>query len=203
MKSRLLITMLALTVGLTVLAGCDTSNNELQRLVCEVQSVNAGAPLVSAYLNSGNDKILGTDDDFAPIDWIPVVFQARAMNNNMVIPENGTYSWFHITSYDLTWHPGPSAPEGLTDYNVTGGLADAIVPIDDQAVVQILVADRLMKEEPWFRQLYLDFIDPEGVPSSFTAALEITFHGHESGSEYEVSIPAGLMVTFFGVVSSE
>ena len=125
------------------------------------------------------------------------------MNNNMVIPENGTYSWFHITGYDLTWHLGPNAPEGLTDYNVTGGFADAIVPINDQGVVQILVADRLMKEEPWFRQLYLDFIDPEAVPSSFNASLEITFHGHESGSEHEVTIPAGLMVTFYGVISSQ
>lgn len=207
MKSSVLLTMLALTAGLPVLTGCDGDNNELQRLVCEVQSVNAGAPLVSAYLNSGNDKIIGSDDDFLPIDWVPVVFRARAYNSNMVIPENGTYSWFHVTGYDLIWHPGSGASEeaiaGLQEYNVYGGMADAIVPVNDEGVVSILVADRVMKEEPWYRALYEDLIDPLATDSSFSAFLEFRFYGHESGSETQVMIPAGMAVTFYGVVASE
>lgn len=204
MKSSALILMLALAAGLSALAGCSNGdNNELQRLVCEVYSVNAGAPLVSAYLNSGNDKIIGTDDDFLPIDWVNVMFQARSYNSNMVIPENGTYSWFHVTGYDLIWHPGPGAPAELTDYNVTGGMADAIVPVNDQGVVAILVADRTMKEQPWFRQLYDDLLDPTALDSSFSAFLEFKFYGHESGSETVVTIPAGMAVTFFGAVATD
>ncbi len=202
MKYRFLLTILAVILAVTALSGCSTDNNERQRLVCEVTSVNSGLPLVSAYLNSGNDKIIGTDDDFLPIDWVPVLFQARALNNQMVLPENGTYSWFHVTSYDLTWHPGPNAPDALTNFNVTGGMIDAIVPVDDQAVVNVLVADRGMKEQPWFRQLYDDLQTPGVTPSSFTAFLEFTFYGHESSSEHVVAIPAGMAVTFYGAVSS-
>ena len=28
----------------------------------------------------------------------------------MTIPEDGAYSWFIITSYDLIWHPGRQRP---------------------------------------------------------------------------------------------
>ncbi|PIV80624.1 hypothetical protein COW53_08730, partial [bacterium CG17_big_fil_post_rev_8_21_14_2_50_64_8] len=69
--------MLILMAVITMMAaasGCSTDNNELQRLVCEVSSVNGGAPLVSAYLNAGNDKMVGTDDDFLPIDIVSVLF---------------------------------------------------------------------------------------------------------------------------------
>lgn len=194
--------LLAVATLLTFVAGCSTDNNESQRLVCEVSSVNAGTPLVSAYLNSGNDKIVGTDDDFLPIDWVPVLFKARPLNSQMLLPDNGTYSWFHITAYDLIWHPGPTAPAELTDYNVSRGLIDLIVPVNDEAVVNVLVADRGMKEEPWFRQLFDDFVDPNVTSSSFTAFLELRFYGHESGSEHEVMVPGGLAVTFYGAVST-
>jgi len=201
-KTRCVLITLAVILAMTALTGCDTDNNERQRLVCEVAAVNNGAPLISAYLNSGNDKIVGTDDDFFPIDSVPVLFKARALNSQMVLPENGTYSWFHITSYDLVWHPGPTAPQELTNYNVTGGLVDAIVPVDDESVVSILVADRSMKEQPWFRQLFDDFMDPNTPPSSFNAFLEITFYGHETSSEHQVAIPAGLAVNFYGAIFS-
>ncbi len=202
MNYRFLLSILAILVVATVLSGCSTDNNESQRLVCEVASVNAGVPLVSAYLNSGNDKIVGTDDDYLPIDWVPILFKARALNSQMVLPENGTYSWFHVTSYDLTWHPGPAAPDSLSKYDIQGGMIDAIVPVDDEAVVNVLVADRSMKEEAWFRQMFDDLQDPGTIPSSSSAFLEFTFYGHETGSEHEVKIPAGLAVTFYGAVSS-
>lgn len=194
--------LLAVAALLNLVTGCSTDNNERQRLVTEVASVNAGAPLVSAYLNSGNDKIVGTDDDFLPIDWVPVLFRARPLNTQMTLPDNGTYSWFHVTSYDLIWHPGPTAPAELTNYNLSRGLIDLVVPVNDEAIVNVLVADRGMKEEPWFRKLYDDLVDPMVTPSSFTAFLEIHFYGHESSSEHEVMIPAGLAVTFYGAVAS-
>ncbi len=200
MKTRLALTILAVILTLTALTGCSTDNNERQRLVCEVASVNNGAPLISAYLNSGSDKIVGTEDDFYPIDSVPVTFQARALNSQMVLPENGTYSWFHITRYDLTWHPGPNAPAELTDFDVQGGLVDVLVPVDDVAVTSILVADRGMKEQPWFRQLFDDLVDPDTPPSSFNAFLEFTFYGHETGSEHEVELTGGLSVNFYGAI---
>ena len=44
MNSRALITIMALAIGLAALTGCSDNSNELQSLVCEVHSVNDGAP---------------------------------------------------------------------------------------------------------------------------------------------------------------
>ncbi len=53
-----------------------------------------------------------------------------------------------------------------------------------------------MKEEPWFRALY--YTNPG---SSFTAAAQLTFYGHETGNSETVSLSGGLMVTFYGAVN--
>lgn len=196
MKTRVLIPALMTTLVVVALAGCSNHDgNEWERLVCEVESINGGTPLLSAYADVGNDDTAGTADDILTVDWVPVVFRARPYSAAIYLPEDGVQSWFHVTSYDLTWHPVAAAPAGLTDHNITGGLCDVIVPNGDNAVVSVLIADRVMKEEPWF----LDLVTTAGY--SFTANCELTFHGHESGSTREVEISSGFVVTFFGFVS--
>lgn len=195
MNSRALITLMALAVGLAALTGCSDNSNELNRLVCEVESVNGGLPLVSAALNLGNDGVPGGGDDFTPIDSVPVIFRARAYNATMNIPDDGTYSSFIVTGYDLTWSSSdPNAPAGLTDYNITGGVTSAKVPIEDDIVVSVLVAPLGMKSAPWFQDIY------SGAAPSFTANALLTFKGHVSGTDHVVEIPAGLMVNFIGTV---
>lgn len=196
-RSLFALVALALAGGIIVSAGCDNHDgNEWQRLVCEVAHINEGAPLVSAYLNVGNDGIQGTEDDFLPIDVVPITFHARPYNDMMIIPEDGPYSWFHVTSYDLIWHPGPGAPAELTEYNVTDGRVDVQVPVHEDATVGLLIADRGMKEEPWYRDLlYL-------AGGSYTATCELRFRGHESGSDQQVDMSGGFTVTFFGVISN-
>ncbi|MFO7652279.1 MAG: hypothetical protein R6X25_00490 [Candidatus Krumholzibacteriia bacterium] len=200
MTSRRLISALialGLATGMVALGGCDNHDgNEWQRLVCEVAAINDGTPLVSAYLNVGNDGMAGTDDDFLPIDFATVTFFARPYNSMVYLPDDGPYSWFHVTNYDLIWHPGPGAPAALTDYNVSGGMCDVIVPVGQEASVSILVADRGMKEESWYRDiLYVG----EGA---YTATCELRFRGHETGSDTIVELGGGFTVTFFGQVSS-
>lgn len=202
MKSRVIILTLTLGlfIGLVGMTGCsDKEGNEWERLVCEVESVNEGVPLLSVYLDVGSDGISGTQDDSYPIDWVPVTFRARPYSSSITIPEDDVYSWFHVTSYDLTWIPGAAAPAQLVDYNVRGGLCDAIVPVHDEGVVAVLIADRGMKEEPWYMDLLVD-VDPayDYTGVGYTANCELTFYGHESGSDREVAIPCGLVVTFFG-----
>lgn len=190
MKSRALIALLAAALLVT---GCDLdNNNEWQRVVCSVQSINAGAPIVSAALNTGSDATNPTDD-YVPLDIVPVLFWARPGNTLTTIPEEGAYSSFIITSYDAVWHPGAGAPAALTDYNVTRGLLSARVPINDEFAVSFVIAPQQMKQEPWYP-------DPAG-DTVFMANLELTFYGHEEGSSHEVAIPAGTTVTFVGAVS--
>lgn len=195
MKRQKLFVALTLATLVLVVGGCSNHNgNEWRRLVCEVESVNNGSPLMSAYLYVGSDKTAGTDDDVFPIDVVPVSFYARPYSSTVVLPENGVSSWFHVTNYDLIWHPGPSAPAELTNYNITNGLCDVRVPVNDHGNLNVLIADRVMKEEPWYQALY-------NIPgSSFTAACELRFHGHETGNTEIVTIESGLMVTFYGAV---
>ena len=198
MKRRNLIIMLALVTIAALLAGCSNNDeNEWKRLVCEVSSINNGTPLLSAYLYVGADKEAGTEDDIFPIDWVPVSFYARPYSSAIVLPEDGVSSWFHVTGYDLTWHPGASAPAELTDYNVTNGLCEALVPVNDHGLVNILIADRVMKEEPWFQDLILN----PGL--SYTAACDIKFYGHETGNTEVVTVEGGFMVTFYGAVNPD
>jgi len=196
--TRALFLTLLTTLLLVAVSGCSNhDDNEWERLVCEVEVINGGEPLLSAYADVGNDNTPGTEDDVLPIDWVPVTFRARPYSSAIYLPEDGPQSWFHVTSYDLVWHPIADAPAGLTDHNIVGGLCDAVVPVGDDATVSVLIADRVLKEEPWFRDLLID------STHSFTANCELTFHGHETGNSRQVDIPAGLVVTFFGYISED
>lgn len=185
MKSRVLFALLAAALLVT---GCSSNNNnEWQRVVCSVQSINGGAPIISAALNTGSDATNPTDD-YVPLDIVNVLFWARPGNSMVTVPEEGAYSSFIITSYDATWIPGAGAPDELTDYNVTRGLLSARVPINDEFVVAFAIAPQQIKQEPWY--------PGEFNPVVFMANLELVFYGHEEGSEHEVAIPAGTTVTF-------
>ncbi len=198
MKRRNLIFALTMAALVAILAGCSNHDgNEWQRLVCEVETINNGTPLLSAYLDVGSDGEAGTADDTYPIDWVPVMFYARPYSDAIVLPENGISSWFHVTNYDLIWHPGPAAPPEMTDYNVTNGMIEALIPVNDHGSVHVLIADRVMKEEPWYRSLF------ENPGSSFTAACELRFHGHETGNSEVVTIEGGFMVTFYGATAGD
>ncbi len=181
---KFLLTMTALVA----LSACSNhEGNEWERLVCEVESVNGGVPLMSFYVLVTE----GNDTEVYPIDLVPIVFRARPYSNYTVMSEDSPQSVFQITSYDLIWHPIGDAPEGLTDHNISRGMTSVSVPVYEDAIVSVLVADRVMKEEPWFSGLQF-------TGESFTASCELIFYGHESGNTREVAIPTGFMVTFYG-----
>jgi len=197
-KTLALAALLALIGTVGLLAGCSQDGNEYQRLVCEVSQVNEGAPLVSGYLDVGADKEAGTEDDIFPIDFVSVKFYARPYSAVVTLPEGSPYSHFHVTSYDLTWVPLTAAGDSLRNYNQVDTRTDLLVPVDNEATVVILVADRRMKDSPWFAEL----VAPDNPRPSFTAIAELRIRGHETGSETEIEIPASLMVTFVGAIIS-
>jgi hypothetical protein len=174
--------------------GCENSGNEFQRLVCEVSQINEGVPLVSGYLNAGPDRIVGTVDDFFPIDYAEIIFHARPYSSLVTMVEDGPHSYFHVTSYDLIWHPLSPGSEPLVNYGITGAGVDVLVPVYEDAAVSILIADRYMKEQSFFSDLFF------GTQIPFTARCELRFHGHETGSQDEVVVPASFMVSCVGVV---
>jgi len=190
-KTRVSTVMFALFVVLAVLGGCSSDNSERSRVVCEVQSVNDGAPLISAYINVGTDGVVGGTDDSYPIDAVTVRFSARPYIDGLSgSASDGAYSSFIIHAYDLVWEPGLNAPAGLTAFNVSRGAAQLQVPVFEQAELSVLVADRALK-------------DAVMTPTSdFRAIARLTFYGHDSGSEHEVMIQTSLMVNFIYAVSS-
>ncbi len=181
---------------LATVAGCESSDNELQRLVCEVQTINAGEPLVSGYWDAGQDKIFPSDDDFLPIDVLPVTFHARPYNSAITLPDEAPFSYFHITSYDLVWHPVSPGSEALVPYGYVGAGLDILVPAGGEATVGVLVVDRYVKEQAFFRDLANNW--PASIP--LTARGELIFHGHETGSDGEVTLRGSFMGNFVGVV---
>lgn len=192
MKSRVLFALIAATL---LASGCSSDNNsERQRVVCSVQSINGGAPFVSAAINIGTDAT-NQSDDYVPLDVTSVLFWARPYGSLMTIPEEGAYSSFIITSYDATWTDAPAAlADSLAEFNVTRGLLSARVPINDEILVSFMIAPQQMKSRVWY---------PSAVnPVVFMANLQITFYGHEEGSAHEVAIPAGTTVTFLPAVGT-
>jgi len=185
---------LVILCSLLVMAGCENPDgNEWQRLVCEVQSVNGGSPLVSGYLHAGADKIVGTDDDYQPIDIVQVVFHARPYGSTIMLPEDGAHSWFHVTHYDLEWETDAGAPD-LSAHDIERGSTDAMVPVYEEGASSILTVGIDMKNAPWFVDVYT------GDIPSFQANARLRFYGHESGSDEEIAIAAGLRVNFIGVI---
>jgi len=183
---------IALIGALAAWAGCSTSNSEHARLVAQADVVNAGAPLTLAAINRA--VVTDTTDDFIPIELATVTLSARPLSSSMVITPAGPYSTFIVTSYDLVWHPGSGAPAALTDYNVFGAGLTAMVPVNSQTVVSVLVGPPAMKSEPWFVGLI------GGAELPFTASLDINFHGHDSGSTHEITVSTSTTVIFVGEV---
>ena len=69
-----------------------------------------------------------------------------------------------------------------------------LVPIDEEATVMILVADRYMKEQPFFSDLFFNNKLP------FNAMCRFTFRGHQTGSDDVQELTGSFMVTFVGIV---
>lgn len=210
MRTRVLSAAIALVMGLVPLVGCDSDNDsELQRVVCEVELVNDGAPLVSAYVEDGGDGIIGADptsgtnDDDLSFDQVAVSFRARPFSTSTTtIIEDGAYSSFIITGYNLIWHAGAAAPLDLSPYNVTNGPFYLKVPINEDAVAAVMVVDRAMKGAILAAMggSYPNNLWPETL--DFTAIAELQFIGHDSGSQHETTIYSGLSVTFTAALAA-
>lgn len=188
MKSSVLRVALGGLCMLTMLlsfSGCENHDgNNWRRLVCDVQSVNGGNPLVSAYLT------VQSSETFQTIDAVPVVFHARPYGSLVTLPEDGAYSWFQVTHYDLLWENVPGVPVDLTAHNVIGASANAMVPVYQEALTSVLVVGSDMKSSAWFQSLY------SGALPTFQANVRMIFYGRETGSNKDVAIETGLRVLF-------
>ena len=199
MRTRVLFAVALLIPALVLVTGCSTDNSERERVVCEVASINGGGALVSAYFVDGGDGYFGPDldgniDDKYTVDVASVLFHARPYDTDVIsIPQDGAYSSFIITGYNLTWVPSTNAPAALdmTPYNVVAAPVFLQVPVGDDAAVSVMIADRALKEA-----IGTVLGTPWNFSQDFTALAQLQFIGHASGDEHEVVVNAGLPVAF-------
>ncbi len=204
MRTRVMSAAAAPILLAALLAGCSDNSSELQRVVCEVQLVNAGAPLLSAYVIDGGDGVIGPNgtnppDDIYASDVVSVLFNARPYSSSVTsIGEEDVYGSYIITGYNLTWVPGANVPAGLdlSQFNLVNAPFYLQVPIRDEALGSVMIADRTLKDAianalglPW------------GFGQDFSATARLQFIGHDSGSQHESVIESGLYVSFTYAVS--
>lgn len=206
MRTRVLAVTLALILSLGLFSGCENDNySESQRLVCDVQLVNDGAPVLSAYVQDGGDGILDGIDDTRPVDVVSALFRARPYSYNvMTIPEDDVYSSFIITGYNLTWEPVRNVPAGLdmSQFNIVNGAFNLQVPVNEDAIGAVMIADLTLKDAA------LAAIIASGgswadSTNDFTANARLQFIGHETGSKHQVYVNAGVFVTFTYAIGSD
>jgi hypothetical protein len=203
---------LALILSLVVVSGCSNDNySEYQRVVCEVELVNDGAPLVAAFVEDGGDGFIGIDpvsgtsDDVFPFHSVPVMFRARPYSaTTMVVPEDDVYSSFIITGYNLTWQPSPAVPAGLdlSQFDVRNAAYYLQVPVYEDAAAALMISDRALQDAIFNAQ---GATWPAGWSpgNDFTAIASLEFLGHASGTKNQVVIPAGVHVTFTYAVTTD
>lgn len=192
MKSSVLQTALRglclVALTLSVVGCANHDENNWQRLVCEVQSVNAGNPLISPYVTIRASEV------FQTLDSVMVVFHARPYGSTITLPEDGAHSWFQIRSFDLIWDD-VSGRDGLgsvdlPSFNVYGGATSAMVPVNDEAATVILVVGSDMKNSAWFEAL------GSGAIEAFQTNARLIFYGSETGSDKVVAVATSLRVHF-------
>lgn len=198
---------LILVAGL-VLGSCN-NNNESQRSVVTVTSINGNAPFLSDVLDQGDSTYTSggapvTQDDFVMEDWVPVVFKNRSYLPGTMGP-NEPLSDFIITRYRVEWRWNePSGGLGLPPPH--DGATSLSIPSGEEVLGFFLLVPYEVKNSALMTAInYLNPGPPPGAwPDEYLMIASITFWGHEVGSEDEWEIPIELTVNFADpVVPSE
>lgn len=192
--------------GLLVLAtGCGDDIDDA-RSVIEVKSVADAGVFVCGIWDAGSDKEFPSDDDFIPAGHIPVLLQNRGYNEQITNTPFTPYGDFVVTGVAVQWVPTDvSSPQEALDalnrYAVNAQY-DRIIPAGGEASFNVMLVPFRAKSDPYLANLAAGR-GGDGSTRAFTAGARITFTGHDSGDEREVSFDAYAVVEFIGVVVDE
>lgn len=189
---------LAAVVAMLGLVSCSNSDDgEHGRSAVEFSITNEGAPFVIGMLDAGNDKIVGTPDDFVPAGHVAVTLRNRAYNQFIEAPDLSPYGQFHVTSVRVEWTSAstPADLAALQPFEYAGGM-DVTIPRDADVTFGVLLSSFAMKNDPYFNGLLV------GGTLPFVASARITFTGHDSGSADETEVVGNVICEFIGVVIS-
>jgi len=182
MLKRFVIIAFMAVAGFAALVGCD-NDPEQQRSVVTIASLNCNLPVFSDVLEQG-DSLFLLIDDFVAEDWVQVWFYNRPYNGLVITEPVAPHGDFLITDYRIAWTSGSGGPVLATRM--------------EQVSINVSTRD---VATGWIRMVSLaDKLDPiivalrAGGVTFMTA--NITFYGHEIGTDRTTTIEARASVEF-------
>lgn len=195
--------ILTAAIGLLVLAsGCGDDIDDA-RSVIEVESVAGSGVFICGIYDAGSDKAFPSEDDFRPAGHIPVVLRNRSYNEQIVAGTYSPYGDFIVTGIEIEWVPvtGSTSDEALNNLRRFNYKAqyDFLIPKNEFATMSVMLVPFAMKDDPYFANLTSAY-GGDGSTTPFSAGAKMTFTGHDSGDERQVSFEAYALVEFIGVL---
>lgn len=184
---------LALVIGTlaitAVLPGCAGDDDELNRNNIQIAEVNQNLPLLSDLYNNGAD-LEKADDDFIPIDYIPVKFQSRPADPALTLNPNQAFGKVLIHTYSVDFVDNDFNNDGVNDVNdIVDSPMNALVPANGEVTASILIVPGGIKTINHLRTLYL-------TGGEALTSATISFSGEEQTSHSPVTLTTGIVVGF-------
>jgi hypothetical protein len=174
MLKRFLAVAAAMVVVLALFSGCD-NNAEQQRSVITIVSMNCNAPAFSDVIGD-----LGSLSD----TWVPVVFENRPYNALVATQPGSPHGEFIITEYLVEW----VSLDGGAVMSARGEQTSFAVPSGNLGGAYIRLVGLNEKVDPILVALQ--------AGGTRTMRANITFTGHESGTERDVDVETSVTVEF-------
>ena len=197
MSRKLLAYTTIIAAFFGILAGCD-SNNEQQRSVVSVASVNFNGPVISDVLEQGDSVVdvngfAVTRDDFLREDWLPILFYNRPYNEIVTTAPGEPGGDVLLTGYEIRWSRDDGGPVLPTFFGSTSILL--LTGVYTDATIRLVT----------FANKSVQFISDlcylcPNAGEQIEMVAHITFTGHELGSEREVFVNADVGVSFVDLV---
>jgi hypothetical protein len=182
-----------------VLAGCDNTG-EQQRSVVVVTSVNEGLPVVVDVLEQGDSlyepdgTTIKLNDDFIAQDWLTIQMQNNPYNAFVTTDPGMPHGDFIVTRYQVQWTRTDGGAVALPTYT---GYTSQIIPSGEDAWFAILLVTFDNKNLPVLSDLC--YVCPAAGDEIFMRA-DITFFGHEAGTERETEVEIAVGASFVDLV---
>jgi hypothetical protein len=165
-----------------------------------IASLNNNSSMVSDVLEQGDSLFRDTGqpvtyDDYIAADGIPVIFYNRPYSRMTATSPGKPFGDFLVTRYTVEWVRTDSASSWtLPPYEAALGIQ---VPTGQYIEGQIMLVTYENKLHTTL--YYLNYLEPL-FGEQITMNANITFYGHEIGTNRETAIEASLGVVFVDLV---
>lgn len=175
------------SLGLTGCAGDDDAGT---RNIVQITSVNGNLPLLSDLYNLGQDKEPDkTEDDFIPVDYIPVQFESRAHDPALTLRPDRAFGTVTFSRYTIDFTKNDLDGNGSEDIFDLDLPMNAIVPAGGLGTAAVLAVPASWKQTG----ALLHALQTNG---EYYTDAKLTVYGEEETSHDKITLSAGFVVAF-------